>query len=67
MKKIILLICILLLSNSVFAANVHYGYNAQGDYVPLSVNGQHIQYSYNAAGDFVPMNYETDDYFDWDD
>lgn len=34
---------------------IQYGYNAQGDYVPMSVGGQRIHYGYNPYGDFVPM------------
>lgn len=33
---------------STFAGNIQYGYNAQGDYVPTSINGNQVQYGYNA-------------------
>ena len=34
---------------------IRYGYNARGEYVPMSVGGQRVHYGYNAYGDFVPM------------
>ena len=38
----------------VTARNIHYGYNAQGEYVPTEINGQRVQYGYNAQGEYVP-------------
>lgn len=33
---------------------IQYGYNAQGNFVPVSVGGQRIHYGYNPYGEFVP-------------
>ena len=33
---------------------IHYGYNAKGNYVPTSIGGQKIHYGYNPYGEFVP-------------
>lgn len=37
-------------------AQIHYGYNASGEYVPVSIGEQRIHYGYNAWGEFVPMS-----------
>ena len=39
---------------SAIAGNIIYGYNAQGDYVPIEIDGQKVEYGYNAQGDYVP-------------
>ena len=57
MKKFLLIALSILFISPVFADNIQYGYNAQGDYVPTSVGGNRIQYGYNAQGDYVPTGY----------
>ena len=42
--------------NNAFAGDIKYGYNAKGDYVPTSINGEQIHYGYNAKGDYVPKS-----------
>lgn len=35
---------------------IEYGYNAQGNYVPMYIGGQKIHYGYNSYGEFVPLS-----------
>ena len=46
----------LMVALPVLAGSIQYGYNANGDYVPISINGQRVQYGYNAHGDYVPTS-----------
>ena len=55
LKNVILITCISV-AVPVYAGSINYGYNAHGDYVPTSVNGQRVQYGYNAHGDYVPTS-----------
>ena len=41
-------------TTAVRAGNIQYGYNARGEWVPVSVDGERIEYGYNARGDYVP-------------
>ena len=59
MKK--LLILVFLLIQLPVLADIEYGYNAYGDYVPMSVDGEDVRYGYNAYGDYVPMGIGDDD------
>ena len=58
MKKILLtlfsffIFCIV----PVFAGNIQYGFNAQGDYVPQSIGDQRVQYGFNSQGNYVPQS-----------
>ena len=54
--KILLLLGSFLAVLPVFAGSIQYGYNAKGDYVPISISGQRVQYGYNAQGDYVPTS-----------
>lgn len=55
MKK--LLLCLIIFFPCVAIADqIYYGYNAMGEYVPISVNGQNINYGYNAVGEYVPVS-----------
>ena len=45
---------------SAFGDDIHYGYNAQGEYVPMQIDGQRVHYGYNAHGDYVPMQIGDD-------
>lgn len=71
MKKLLLLLCIVLCPCMAFADQIHYGYNAKGEYVPVSVNGRTINYGYNAQGDYVPVsttnqrNYQDTEYINY--
>ncbi len=57
MKKInILFVIFSFFIPAVNATDIQYGYNAQGDYVPMSVGNNTINYGYNAQGDYVPMS-----------
>ena len=56
MKKLLLFLLSILIISPAFADNIQYGYNAQGDYVPTSINGKRVQYGYNAQGDYVPTS-----------
>ena len=54
MKKILILIYFLI-QLSVFA-DIEYGFNAQGKYVPMSINGEDVKYGFNAIGKYVPIS-----------
>ena len=55
MKRFLVLLLFGFFSTAaVFAADIRYGYNAHGEYVPTSVNGQSVKYGYNAHGNYVP-------------
>lgn len=61
MKKILLVIGFFTilpanagLYDDILSPDVDYGYNAVGDYVPMSVGGMDIDYGYNAVGDYAP-------------
>ncbi|MCM1003579.1 MAG: hypothetical protein NC408_04485 [Candidatus Gastranaerophilales bacterium] len=56
MQKFVCLLASLLLAIPVFADNINYGYNSQGQYVPISVGNQRINYGYNAQGNYVPTS-----------
>ena len=58
--KIFIYFAALLLSFPASAGNVRYGYNAQGEYVPMQVEGKDIRYGYNAKGEYVPMKVGND-------
>ena len=50
MKKFILclFVCSILPVNG---AEIRYGYNAQGQYVPVQVGNERVKYGYNAYGE----------------
>ena len=54
--KMLFLLCFFFVGLSVLAGSIQYGYNANGDYVPTSINGQRVQYGYNANGNYVPTS-----------
>ena len=57
MKKFLILLLFTFISAiCVFAADVNYGYNAHGNYVPTSYGSDRINYGYNAHGEYVPKS-----------
>ena len=45
-----------LIASSTYAGDIRYGYNGQGNYVPIEVNNQRIEYGYNGQGNYVPTS-----------
>ena len=58
MIKYVILVLVSLLANiqTSLARDISYGYNAHGDYVPVSIGGERVDYGYNAHGDYVPTS-----------
>ncbi|MBO6290345.1 MAG: hypothetical protein J6N45_08500, partial [Alphaproteobacteria bacterium] len=55
MKKFLMIFAVAMLwTNLAKAGNIEYGYNAQGLYVPIKIDGQKVDYGYNSQGDYVP-------------
>ena len=52
MKKygLILLLAMPFFAASVYAGNIRYGYNPQGEYVPVEIDGKKVEYGYNPQG-----------------
>ena len=38
-----------------YSQDVEYGYNMQGQYVPVAIGGERIEYGYNMQGQYVPV------------
>lgn len=56
MKRTIFAVFLMLLTISfVQAQNVEYGYNMQGQYVPIAIGEEEIEYGYNMQGQYVPV------------
>ena len=53
-KFLLCVATVLLITSSVYAGNIRYGYNGRGDYVPVEVNNQRVEYGYKGRGDYVP-------------
>ena len=50
------LICVsAFLASAAFAGDIRYGYNNQGEYVPIEIDGQRVEYGYNNQGEYVPI------------
>lgn len=57
MKNLLSLFFIICFSVSIaIAENIQYGYNANGEYVPVSVGNKKVEYSYNARGEYKPSS-----------
>ena len=52
MKNLALILCFLPVL--AYAADITYGYNPHGEYVPVEIDGKKVEYGYNAHGDYVP-------------
>ena len=56
MKRILYTTFILIFATSfVQAQDIEYGYNMQGQYVPIAIGGEKIEYGYNMQGQYVPV------------
>ena len=56
MKKILYTAVILIFATGFAQAqDIEYGYNMQGQYVPVAIGGEKIEYGYNMQGQYVPV------------
>lgn len=57
MKKLVItLFSFIIFSSYCYGANINYGYNAHGQYVPKTYGSSSINYGYNAHGKYVPKS-----------